>query len=234
MSETRKKFNSPPKRFQPKGITVLYEDADLLVIDKTSGLLTVSTEKVKENTAYFLLTNYVKRGNQKSKNRVFIVHRLDRDTSGVIVFAKSEEVKRFLQDQWPEFTKKYFAIVRGALPQEKGSLTTYLAENAAHKVYSTENQAQGKLSTTEYQVIKRSGPYTLLELELLTGRKNQIRVHLSDLGTPVVGDRVYGEAGKDGKRLALHSASLQLIHPHTKKPMTFEAPLPAYFKSLVR
>ena len=139
MRESQKNFKSPPKRYQPKGLFILYEDRDLLVVDKMSGLLTVSNEKVRENTAYYLLNTYVRKGNQKSRNRVFIVHRLDRDTSGIIVFAKNENAKRYLQEKWQGFEKKYYAIVHGTLPMKEGVLTSYLAENRAHKMYSVDD-----------------------------------------------------------------------------------------------
>ncbi len=230
----RKKFKNPPKRFHPKGLSVLYEDYDILVVDKRSGLLTVSTDRVKENTAYFLLTDYVRKGNSKSKNRIFIVHRLDRETSGVLVFAKSESAKRFLQDGWSKFSKKYYAVVHGQLPEKEGLITSYLTENSIHRMYSVSDPKDGKLSKTKYKVIKESGYYSLLEIELLTGRKNQIRVHLAEKGCPVAGDKIYGEKERGIKRLTLHAASVTIIHPHTKEKMTFKTEVPVYFESLVK
>ena len=136
MRESQKQFKRPPKRHQPRGLSILYEDRDILVVDKVSGLLTVSNEKVRCNTAYYLLNDYVRKGNQKSRHRVFIVHRLDRDTSGVIVFSKNENAKRYLQEEWQGFQKKYYAIVHGTLPEKEGVITSYLAETRAHKMYS--------------------------------------------------------------------------------------------------
>lgn len=231
--KNRKKFKSPPKRFQPKGLPVLYEDQDILVVDKRSGLLTVSNDREKENTAYYLLTDYVRKGNPKSKNRVFIVHRLDKDTSGVIVFAKNEKAKRTLQDQWQSYKKTYFAIVRGSLEEKQGVITSYLAENSIHKMYSVKDPEKGKLARTGYKVLKESENYSLLEVDLLTGRKNQIRVHFAEKGCPVAGDKKYGEKDKNVKRLTLHAASLTLVHPFTNEEMTFEAKVPGYFYSLV-
>ena len=127
-------FKRPPKRHQPKGLTVLYEDRDIVVVDKVCGLLTVSTAKVRENTAYYLLSDYVRKGNQKSKKRVFIVHRLDRETSGVIVFAKTENAKHFLQEEWHGFEKKYYAVVHGTMKEPKGLITSYLAQNSIHRI----------------------------------------------------------------------------------------------------
>ena len=224
---------SPPRKHQPRGLTILYEDQDILVVDKMSGLLTVSNEKVKENTAYYLLNNYVRKGNQKSRNRIFIVHRLDRDTSGVIVFAKNENAKRYLQEEWQGFDKTYYAVVHGRLPEKEGVITSYLAENRIHKMYSVDDPKKGKLARTGYKVLRESKKYSLLEIDLLTGRKNQIRVHFAEKGCPVAGDKIYGKKEKGIKRLALHAASITILHPHAKDKVTFEAKVPDYFKSLV-
>ena len=251
MSDNDPNFKKPPKKYHPKGITFLYEDKDILVVEKVSGLLTVSSEQVRENTAYFLLNNYVRKGNPKAPQRVFVVHRLDRDTSGVLVFAKSEKAKHFLQDQWHEFDKRYYAVVEGEPPEKEGLISSYLAENAVRRVYSTHDKKKGKLAKTAYRVLKQGQGNSLLEIELLTGRKNQIRVHLADEGCPVVADKKYrGESTRGAKdedapkalkgpnrkrpRLALHSASLTLVHPFSKKKMTFDTAVPSYFESLVR
>ena len=235
MHNNQKKFKMPPKRFQPKGLNVLYEDHYILVVDKRNGLLSVSTDKIKENTAHYLLNNYVKKGNSKSTSRVFIVHRLDRDTSGILIFAKTEQAKLFLQSEWEQFGKKYYAVVHGILKEKEGLITSYLAENSIHRVYSVSNPEKGKLAKTRYQVIRESSKFSLVLIELLTGRKNQIRVHFSEKGHPVAGDRVYGdkEKDKDIKRLTLHATYMTIIHPFTKEKMIFESPAPVYFKSLV-
>jgi len=233
MRESQKHFKSPPKRYQPKGLAILYEDRDILVVDKVNGLLTVSNEKVRENTAYYLLNTYVRKGNQKSRNRVFIVHRLDRDASGIIVFAKNENSKRYLQEKWQGFEKKYYAVIHGTLPMKEGVLTSYLAENRAHKMYSVDDPQKGKLAKTGYKVLRESKKYSLLEIDLLTGRKNQIRVHFAEKGCPVAGDKKYGEKIKGIKRLTLHAASITILHPYTKEKMTFKTKVPTYFESLV-
>jgi len=233
MPKTLKTFKSPPERFKPKGIPILYEDHDILVVDKMDGLLTISNDKVKENTLYYRLNDYVRKGNSKSRNQIFIVHRLDKDTSGILVFAKNEKAKRYLQDEWQNFSKKYFAVVHGILTEKEGIITSYLAENSIHRMYTVTDPKKGKLSKTEYKVIKESKSYSLLEIELLTGRKNQIRAQFSNKGFPVAGDKMYGKKEKNIKRLALHSGFLTLTHPHTKEKMTFNTKVPAYFKSLV-
>jgi tRNA pseudouridine32 synthase/23S rRNA pseudouridine746 synthase/23S rRNA pseudouridine1911/1915/1917 synthase len=233
MQEKITPFKKPAKKHEPKGLTILYEDQYILVVNKIGGLLTVSTDREKEKTAYFLLTNYVKKGNTRSKSRVFIVHRLDKDTSGVLVFAKNEKVKRYLQDNWKEFDKTYFAVVHGKLQEKEGIITSYLLENKMHVMYSTKDSEKGKLSKTGYKVVKESGKFSLLEIALFTGRKNQIRVHLSDKGHPVIGDKIYGKSDKGVNRLALHAATLTILHPITKEKMIFETKAPLYFKSLV-
>ena len=233
MHESQKNFKRPPQKFQPRGLSILYEDQDILVVDKTDGLLTVSTDRIKENTAYYLLNDYVRKGVQKSRNRIFIVHRLDRDTSGILIFAKNENAKRYLQDEWPRFEKKYYAVVHGALPKKEDIITSYLAENSIHKMFSVDDPRRGKLAKTGYKVLQESNKFSLLEVDLLTGRKNQIRVHFSEKGYPVAGDKMYGKKEKGIKRLALHAFSITISHPHTKEMMTFEAKVPVYFASLL-
>ena len=234
MPKSRKPFKGSPKRYQPKGLSILYEDRDILVVNKVSGLLTIGTAKVKDKTAHRLLNEYVRKGNPKSRNRAFIVHRLDKDASGIIVFAKNENAKRYLQEEWQGFQKKYYALVHGTLPKKKGVITSCLTENRAHKVYSVANSKKGKLAKTGYKVLRESRKYSFLEIDLLTGRKNQIRVHLADKGCPVAGDKKYGVKVKGIKRLTLHAASITILHPHSKEKMTFTAEVPVYFKSLMK
>jgi tRNA pseudouridine32 synthase/23S rRNA pseudouridine746 synthase/23S rRNA pseudouridine1911/1915/1917 synthase len=233
MQEVPKKFKSTPKKHHPRGVAIVYEDHDILVVDKRSGLLTISNDKVREKTVYYLLNTYVRKGNQKSRNRVFVVHLLDKDTSGLLVFAKNENAKHYLQQEWQGFTKKYLAIVHGRLPEQEGVISSYLAENKLHRMYSVDDPEKGKLAKTGYKVLKESRKFSLLEIELFTGRKNQIRVHFFEKGYPIAGDKIYGEKVKGIKRLALHAASLTIVHPHTKEQMTFEAKTPTYFDSLL-
>jgi 23S rRNA pseudouridine1911/1915/1917 synthase len=234
MHEQPKSSKTLSSKHQPKGLTILYEDQDIIVVNKINGLLTMGTEREKENTAYFHLTDYVRKGNPRSRNRIFIVHRLDRDTSGVLVFAKTEQVKRFLQDNWKEFDKTYIAVIHGKLAEKEGIITTYLVENSANRMYSVNNPEKGKFSKTGYKVLKENARFSLLEINLFTGTKNQIRVHFSEKGNPVAGDKIYGESEKGIKRLALHSKSLTIIHPFTKKTISFETEVPSYFYELVK
>ncbi|MFB6319665.1 RluA family pseudouridine synthase [Saccharicrinis sp. FJH54] len=225
---------TPPRKYQPRGLTILHEDQDIIVVNKINGLLTMSTGREHEKTAYSLLTDYVKKGNSRSRNRIFIVHRLDKDTSGVLVFAKHEKAKRFLQDNWQEFSKTYMAVVHGVLHKKEDVITSYLTENKLHRMYSTNQKGEGKFSKTGYKVIRESKYFSLLEIDLYTGTKNQIRVHLYEAGHPVAGDKMYGERDKSIKRLALHAASLKIKHPYSREEMTFSTELPVYLKSLLK
>lgn len=223
----------PGARHLPPGLIILHEDRDILVADKPAGMLTMATDAEKTRTAYFALTDYVRKGNPKSRHRIFIVHRLDRETSGVLVFAKTEEAKRALQDGWRETIKHYLAVVHGRMDTPSGTVISHLVESGVHKVYSTRDTSVGKLAQTAWRVVREAGTFTLLELTLLTGRKHQIRVQMADLGHPVVGDKKYGQKGDSFPRLALHARSLTLAHPFSGQTMTFEAPVPGVFSRLV-
>ncbi|WP_298039114.1 RluA family pseudouridine synthase [uncultured Desulfuromonas sp.] len=227
------KGNRPPRKHQPKGLTILHEDRDILVVEKPSGLLTVGTDRDKSRTAHYLLNDYVRKGNPKSRNRAYVVHRLDRDTSGILLFAKSEQAKTFLQEHWEQTDKRYLAIVHGRLTPKEGKISTYLAENSAQRVYSTLDPARGKLSHTTYTVLKEARGFSLVEIHLLTGRKHQIRVHFAGKGHPVAGDRKYGNGDPASKRLALHARSISFTHPFSKKKMTFDTGMPEEFARLL-
>jgi tRNA pseudouridine32 synthase/23S rRNA pseudouridine746 synthase/23S rRNA pseudouridine1911/1915/1917 synthase len=223
---------SPPTKYQPKGLPILHEDRDVIVVEKPCGLLTIGTDRDKSRTAHTILNDYVRKGDPRSRNRVYIVHRLDRDTSGILLFAKSEAAKIFLQDHWQETDKRYLTIVHGALDPKSGTITSYLAENSALNVYSTPDPAKGKLAHTEYTVLKEAKGLSLLEIHLLTGRKHQIRVHLSEQGHPVAGDRKYGR--NDGyPTLALHARSIAFTHPVNGRMLFFETGIPEFFSRLM-
>ena len=228
-----RKRSSPSTRFLPHGLVILHEDRDILVVDKPAGLLTMGTDSDKTRTAYFILTDYIRKGYSKSWNRVFIVHRLDRETSGILIFAKNIEAKLRLQDHWKETEKKYLAVVHGRCDKKSETITTYLAENKAHVVYSTSDATKGKLSQTAYKVLKQTKYFALLEVDLMTGRKNQIRVHLAGIGHAVVGDKKYGKGDRAHRRLALHARSISFKHPFSGKRLTLETKVPAYFNQLV-
>ena len=227
---------SPP---EPKGarlpFPVLYEDGEILVVDKPAGLLSMANEREKLRTAYRLANDYV--GQKSPGGRIFIVHRLDRDTSGVLLFAKSEAVKRAYQDNWDRIVRRrgYLAVVEGRMEQERGTVRSRLLETATHLVYSAApGQSGGKEAVTRYELRRSGGGYSLLEVDIDTGRKNQIRVHMADLGHPIAGDRQYGARTSPLGRLGLHAYVLELTHPVTGAELRFEAPAPAAFEKLAR
>ncbi|WP_338876098.1 RluA family pseudouridine synthase [Spirosoma sp. SC4-14] len=219
---------------QYRGLTMLYEDPFLIVINKQAGLLSMATNKEKIRTAYSILSDYIKLENPK--NRLFIIHRLDRETSGVMIFAKSEKVQQLMQESWNSTTKQrtYVALVEGIPNPKEGTITSYLRESKALIVYSSQNPENGQLATTNYRVLKSAHNFSLLELELETGRKNQIRVHMQDIGHPVVGDAKYGATFDPIGRLGLHAEVLAFEHPITGEPMRFEASIPKSFLTVVK
>lgn len=216
------------------GITILYEDEDILVIDKEAGILSMAAKDPQELTAYRQLTQYVKEENRN--NRIFIVHRLDRDTSGVMLYAKSPTVKEILQQNWKERVKEriYTVLVEGTVTEKEGTISTWLTENKSMKVHSSPYDDGGKHAVTHYRRISGNSRYTLLEAELETGRKNQIRVHMQSIGHPVAGDRKYGATSNPLKRLGLHAATLSLLHPQTGKLIRFTSLTPEKFTSYVK
>lgn len=219
--------------FRNPRLHIMYEDDDIIVVNKGYGLLSVGTDSKREGTAYSLLREYVKRVDPRQK--LFIVHRLDQHTSGVMLFAKSAEAKEAMQHNWNNMVleRKYAAIVKGRPDPVEGTITSYLAENAAHEVYSTDKPSEGKLAVTRYRTVRTRGGYSLLEVQLETGRKNQIRVHLAEQGLPIVGDRRYGSDISPIHRLALHAETLRFVHPVTRRDMYFTCPLPPGFSRLV-
>jgi len=222
-----------PAKHQPKGLPILYEDRDVILVEKPCGLLTIGTERDKSRTVHAILNEYVRKGDPRSRNRVYIVHRLDRETSGILILAKSEPAKIYLQGHWQETDKRYLAVVHGSLTLKTGTISSYLTENSALRVYSTPDPTVGKMSQTEYRVLKEAKGFSLLEIHLLTGRKHQIRVHLSEKGHPVVGDGKYGKGNDVYGTLALHARSISFTHPVSGKRLTFETGIPEFFTRLV-
>ena len=211
-------------------VKIIYEDKDFLVVDKPSGMLTVATEEDKEsnNNLYQVLSNYVKKKNSNAK--VYIVHRLDKDTSGVILFAKNEKLKNNLQDKWNDIaTRIYYAVVYGKT-KEKEVLKTYLKEDKNLITYVSD---EGKLAITEYERVKYNENYSLLKINIKTGRRNQIRVQLKSINHPIVGDSKYGKKDKSVKRMLLHAESLELLNPVNNKKMFFKSTLDTYFYSFI-
>ena len=210
----------------PLGMKVVFEDAALLVIEKPENLLSMASATEREKTAYAILTDYVRRGNRQSPERVWIVHRLDRETSGLMVFAKTEAAKRTLQADWQNVEKRYLAVVEGTPPADHGVLRSHLDESGPFKVYSAPPGERTRLAVTGYRVIKQKATGALLELTLETGRRNQIRVHLADANCPIIGDHKYDARTDPARRLGLHAAALRFPHPSTGELLEFESPLP--------
>ena len=219
--------------FYNRRLKLVYEDDDIIVVNKGYGLLSMGTDKIKDGTAYSILRDYLKW--KDPRNKLFIVHRLDRDTSGLMVFAKSEEAKERLQHNWNNMvlSRKYLAVVEGTPDPAEGTIKSYLAENSRFEVYSTENPEEGQLAVTRYKTLKSRNGYSLMEVSLDTGRKNQIRVHMKDLGHPISGDRRYGAKSSPIHRMALHAQTLRFVHPITRKDMNFSTPVPASFAKMV-
>ncbi|THF77988.1 RluA family pseudouridine synthase [Cohnella fermenti] len=211
------------------GLSILHEDDSLLVVQKEAGLLSIATEHEKELTAYRQLTDHVKRSNPAG--RVFIVHRLDRDTSGVMMFAKSETVQQQLQNGWQEAVKErsYIALVEGEVKRPEGTVSSWLKESKTLKMYSSPYPGDGQHAMTHYKRLQSNKLFSLLEVRLETGRKNQIRVHMQDIGHPIVGDKKYRSKSKEIGRLGLHAFVLAFEHPVTKEVMRFESPMPKAF-----
>lgn len=203
---------------------IIHEDRDLIVISKPAGLLTSSLYSDERCTAQWMLGDYLRKGQQKSRKAAYLIHRLDRETSGVMAFAKSEKVAEFFRSDWQNRSKKlYLARVEGVLEEEEGVFESYLADNdRTMKVASVADPKKGKYACTLWRKLDVSADSTLVEVTLKSGRKNQIRVHFSEAGHPVVGDVKYG--ARKAPRMMLHSHKLALIHPHTKKWMEFSSP----------
>ena len=224
--------NAPIRRKTRSNLPIIYEDDDIIVINKPSGLLSIASDNEKNSTAYRMLSDYVQ---QKDKhNRIFVVHRLDEDTSGVLMVAKNVKIQQALQNNWNDIVKKrgYYAIVEGVMEKKSDTIKSYLKKNSQNLMYSSKKAGDGQLAITHYKVIKGNDKYTLLDVNIDTGRKNQIRVHLGERGHHIIGDDKYGEPANPIKRLGLHAYELDLIHPFTGKLMKFTSPMPKEFSSL--
>ena len=217
----------------PPGLAILHEDDDILVVLKSHGLLTVATEREKETTVQAYLNAYLK---EKRGERVHVVHRLDRETSGVLLFAKHFEAREALKDQFAEHDvdRMYVAIVEGTLDPPSGTIRSHLRERRDLRMESVDAHPDAKLAVTHYRTIESNDRWSMLEVTLETGRKNQIRAHLSEAGHPVVGDRMYGSTVNPLGRLGLHAKLLGFDHPTTRKHMVFTAPVPKVFKAVFR
>jgi 23S rRNA pseudouridine1911/1915/1917 synthase len=214
-------------------VKIVFEDDSLIVIEKAEGLLAVATDdRQDELTAFSILSGYLKK--KDPRNRLFIVHRIDRETSGLIMFAKSKEVQLRLQDNWHENVTErvYIAVVEGVPEKEEDTIVSYLRESKAFKIHSGYDENFGKQAITHYRVMRKNEEYAMLKVELETGRKNQIRVHLQEIGHPVIGDKKYGAALSPIGRIGLHARVLAFVHPVTHEVMRFETPIPKKFHAL--
>lgn len=215
------------------GIKIVFEDEDLLAIEKKSGMLSVPAPDGTKNNVYNILSDYVQQKNRT--NKVYIVHRLDQFTSGVMIFVKTEKLQLALRSAWDEQVEEriYVAVIEGTPIKKKDTLISWLKENKSYHMYASQDKANSKKAVTHYKILQSNSVYSLAEIWLETGRKNQIRVHFQDMGYPVAGDRKYGAETDPCKRLMLHAKTLQLTHPFTKKTYHFESAVPnIFFKCL--
>jgi len=219
------------RRTLPAGLTILHEDVDVIVVLKANGLLTVATERERENTAQAYLNAYL---GARREERIHVVHRLDRETSGVLVFAKNFHARERLKEEFAAHSveRLYIAIIEGAIEPPAGTIRSHLLERKDLKMQSVSANPDAKLAVTHYRVIASTPNYSMLEVRLETGRKNQIRAHLSEAGHPVVGDQLYGSTINPLGRLGLHAKVLGFTHPTTGKRMVFTAALPKSFRAL--
>ena len=215
-------------KYKTNNLDIIYEDNNIIVIDKPSGLLTISNGKEKVKTLYHYVLEYLK----MKKQKVFIIHRLDKDTSGIVIFAKNEKIKKLYQDNWNDLVIKrgYIAIVCGKT-KDNDTIKSYLKENSNMIVYSSKD---GKLAITHYQKLKSNNKYTMLQVYIDTGRKNQIRVHMKENGTPIIGDKKYGCKDNSLKRLGLHSNILIIKNPINNNILKFSSNYPKEFDKLLR
>jgi 23S rRNA pseudouridine1911/1915/1917 synthase len=221
-----------PRERQYRGISIIFEDSHLIVIDKHAGMLSMATEKGNEKTAYSMLSVHVKL--QHPSNKIFIVHRLDRETSGLMVFAKSEKVQHLLQETWQTAVteRTYVAVAEGEISEKTGVITSYLRESKALMVYSSPDPDKGEKAVTRYTTIKFTPSYSLLKINPETGKKNQIRVHMKDLGHSIAGDKKYGSTVNPVGRMCLHAMVLEFAHPVTGEKLRFETGIPRRFLRL--
>ena len=211
-------------------LKIVYQDKDIIVVSKDTNLLTIGTERERENTLYHKVLMY-ERSKHKA-NKIFIVHRLDKDTSGIIVFAKNENIKTELQREWENTKRKYVSLVEGKV-SKSGTIKNWLKETKTLYTYSSTVKNDGKLAITKYKPIISNKQYTLLDIEILTGRKNQIRVHMKDIGHPIVGDKKYGSKKNPIRRMTLHATYLKMKHPKLNKEIEFKSKYPEIFDKLV-
>ncbi|MCQ2110039.1 MAG: RluA family pseudouridine synthase [Bacteroidaceae bacterium] len=219
------KFNNPQ-------VKVLYEDEWLLVIEKASGLLSVANATSKEKNAFHIMQDYVKHDNPKAE--LYVCHRLDQYTSGILMFAKNQDLQMELRENWDFYIKerRYICVTERVPEVPEDEIRSYLEENDRMQVHSTDNDVKGKLAITHYRVMQSRGRYALVDVEIMTGRKNQIRVHMAEMGCPIAGDMKYGAETNPGRRLMLHNYRFSFVHPVSGELMRFSLSVPQLFRKL--
>lgn len=220
--------------FSHPRVKLVYEDNDIIVVDKGYGVLSTAAGRPNDDTVYNIIKKYARGFSDKAN--VYVVHRLDRDTSGLMVLTRTKQARDKLIDNWNNMVveRKYIAIVEGKVAQHEGSIKSYLAENPdTFEMYSTDDKKVGRLAVTRYRVVEQGRKFAMVELEIKTGRKNQIRVHMYDMGNPVSGDRKYGGHPSPINRVALHATVLSFVHPTLEKVVTFNSPVPENFKKMI-
>ncbi len=217
----------------PSGLSIVYEDSTLLVVLKPTNLLTVATETERDKTAFRIMTDCLRAVSGSAQDRLWIVHRLDRETSGLLVFAKNEDAKIWLQENWTRMEKRYQAVVEGSMPSTAGTLTGHLDESQPHRVFAARNRSSiTREAITHYRVLSTNKKRSLLDITLDTGRRHQIRVQLAASGCPIVGDKKYGARSNPIKRIALHATFLKLLHPDDERELIFQHPIPEEMEGL--
>lgn len=227
------KFDQSRKLKKLKGLTIVYEDESLIVIDKEAGILSVSTDREKSRTVYNALNEYVKKSSRNA--RIFVLHRLDREMSGLMVFAKNVDVQSLFQIGWDKIVPvyNYAAVVYGDVEPQSGTITSWFTENQNFVVFSSPNDNGGLKAVTKYKTVKSNKRYSLLNFELETRRKNQVRVHMQSINHPVVGDKKYGATSNPIKRIALHAQDMVLVHPVSKMKLEFKSNVPKKMMDLL-
>lgn len=227
-------LSAPAPRSGVLPFPILYEDEHLIVVNKPAKLLSVATDQEKTRTAYHMVTDYVK--SQHIDDRIFVLHRLDRDTSGVLMFARDAQTKELFQSKWNDIITRrgYRALVEGRPRLDRDTIRSFLVETKTHMIFSGDPGPGAKEAITNYEVLKSGNGYSLLDISIDTGRKNQIRVHMKELGCPVAGDKQYGARTDPIGRLCLHANELSFVHPATGQPVTFTAKTPRDFNRVFR
>lgn len=228
----------PPKKYLPRGIKILFENADLIIVEKPAGMLSVPARYEPEKNVLSLMTHFFRKGNLKSRKELFAVNRLDRETSGILVLAKSFAFREKLHEAWDEVEKNYLAVVEGRVDADSGVIESWLIEDENYRVRSVPAPPENvgvfgreRFAATRYEVLKRDSRWTSLSVFLLTGRKNQIRVHFSENGHPLIGDKMYGRG--NGPRLALHARKFCFTHPRTRERIEIESDVPEFFRKFL-